>query len=126
MYVEDGGHGVCLSDVHQLVQKPASAAQMQFTHATRSPRAQQIAGSAVCGSQVDIAVGISTRYCAATEKSFLSLVLEGLCGATASLVERLDCSIYRARGTHSRADYCHDREREIAECFVLLSVVYND
>ena len=41
---EDGGRGVCSSDVDYLVQKPVSAAQMQFTHATRSPRARQIAG----------------------------------------------------------------------------------
>ena len=34
----DGGRGVCSSDVHRLVQKPVSAAEMQFTHATRSPR----------------------------------------------------------------------------------------
>ena len=47
---EDGGHGVCSSDVHHLVQKAVSATQMQFTHATRSPRARQIAGRVVCGS----------------------------------------------------------------------------
>ena len=35
----DGGRGVCSSDVHHLVQKPASAAEMQFTHAIRTPRA---------------------------------------------------------------------------------------
>ena len=32
----DGGRGVCPSDVHRLVQKPVSAGEMQFTHATRS------------------------------------------------------------------------------------------
>ena len=48
--VEDGGCGVCSSDVHYLVQKPVSAAQMQLTHATRSLRARQIAGRVVCGS----------------------------------------------------------------------------
>ena len=48
--VEDGGRGVCSLDVHHLVQKPASAAQMQFTHATRSPGARQVAGIVVCGS----------------------------------------------------------------------------
>ena len=37
-----------------LVQKPVSAAQMQFTHATRNPRARQIAGRVVCWSKVDI------------------------------------------------------------------------
>ena len=90
-WAEDGGRGVCSSDVHHLVQKPVSAAQMQFTHATRSLRAHQIAGRVVCGSYVDIAAGISTRDSVATEKSFLLLVLEGLCGATASLVQSLDC-----------------------------------
>ena len=57
----DGGRGVCSSDVHRLVQKPVSAAEMQFTHATRSPRASQIAGRVVCGSKVDIAEGVSAR-----------------------------------------------------------------
>ena len=31
---EDGGRGVCSSDVHHLVPKHVSAAQMQLTHAT--------------------------------------------------------------------------------------------
>ena len=48
--VEDGGRGVCSLDVHRLVQKPVSAAQMLFTHATRSPRARQIADRVVCGN----------------------------------------------------------------------------
>ena len=48
--VEDGGCGVCSSDVHHLVQNPVSAAQMQFTHATPSPRARQIEGRVVYGS----------------------------------------------------------------------------
>ena len=68
---EDGGRGVCSSDVHHLVQKPVSAAQMQFTHATRSLRARQDAGRAICGSKVDIATGVSARHGAAMEKSFL-------------------------------------------------------
>ena len=88
---EDGGRGVCASDVHHLAQKSVSAAQMQFTHATRSPRARQIAGSDVCGSKVDIVAGISARNSAAMEKSFLQLVFEVLCGATATLVHLLDC-----------------------------------
>ena len=54
----DGGRGVCSSDVHRLMQKPVSATEMQFTHATRSPRASQIAGRVVCGSKVDIAEGV--------------------------------------------------------------------
>ena len=48
--VVDGGRGVCSSDVHHLVEKSASAARTQFTHATRSPRARQIAGRVVRGS----------------------------------------------------------------------------
>ena len=69
--VEDGGRGVFSSDVHHLVQKPVSAAQMQFTHATQSSQARQIAGSVVRGSKVDIAAGISARDSAAMEKSFI-------------------------------------------------------
>ena len=87
----DGGRGVCSSDVHDLVQKPVSAAEMQFTHATRSPRASQIAGRVVCGSRVDIVAGVSARDSVAMEKSFLQLVFEVLCGATATLVQLLDC-----------------------------------
>ena len=77
----DGGRGVCSSDVHRLVQKPVSAAGMQFTHATRSPRASQIAGKVVCGSKVDIAAGVSARDSVAMEKSFLQLVFNVLCNA---------------------------------------------
>ena len=87
---KDGGRGVCSSDVHRLVQKPVSAAEMQFTHATRSPRASQIAGRVVCGSKVDIAAGVSGRDSVATEKSFLQLVFEVLCGVTATLVQLPD------------------------------------
>ena len=72
----DGGRGVCSSDVYHLVQKHVSVAQMQFTHATRSPRASQIAGRVVCGSKVDIVAGISARDSVAMEKSFLQLVFE--------------------------------------------------
>ena len=74
----DGGRGVCSSDVHRLVQKPVSAAEMQFTHATRSPRASQIEGRVVCGSKVDIAEVVSARDSVAVEKSFLQLVFEVL------------------------------------------------
>ena len=88
----DGGRGVCSSDVHHLVQKLVSATEMQFTHhATRSSRASQIAGRVVCGSKVDIVTGISARDSVAMEKSFLQLVFEVLCGATATLVQLLDC-----------------------------------
>ena len=88
---EDGGRGVCSSDVHHLVQKPVSAAQRQFTHDTRSPRARQIADRVVCGSKVDIVDGISARDSAAMKKLFLQLVFEVLCGATTTLVQLLDC-----------------------------------
>ena len=87
----DGGRGVCSLDVHHLVQTPVSAAEMQFTHATRSPRASQIAGRVVCETKVDIVAGISARDSVAMEKSFLQLVFEVLCGATATLVQLLDC-----------------------------------
>ena len=56
-------------DLHQ---KPLSDAQMQSTHATRSSRAGQVAGTIVCGRKVDIFAGISTRDCIATEKLFIS------------------------------------------------------
>ena len=82
----DGGRGVCSSDMHHLEQNLVSAAEMQFTHATRSPRASQIASRVVCGSKVDIVAGISARNSVAMEKSFLQLVFEVLCGATATLV----------------------------------------
>ena len=60
-----------------------------------------------------------------TDKSFLQVVFEGLSGATVTLVKRLDCrrphsSWYK----YSRAN-C-SQNREIAQCFVLLSVVYYD
>ena len=88
---EDGGRGVCSSDVHHLVQKPVSAAEMQFTHATRSPRASQIASRVVCGSKVDIVARRSARDSATMENSFLQLVFEVLCNPTASLLQPLDC-----------------------------------
>ena len=90
-WAEDGGRVVYSSDVPNLVQKPVSAAQMQFTHATRTPRARQIAGRVVCKSKIDIVAGISARDSAAMAKSFLQLVFEVLCGATATLVQLLDC-----------------------------------
>ena len=87
----DGGRGFCLSDVHSLVQKPVSAAEIQFTPATRSSRGSQVAGRVVCGSKVDIAAGVSARNSVAMEKSFLQLVFEVLCDATATLVQLPDC-----------------------------------
>ena len=87
----DGGRGVWSSDVHHLMQNPVSAAEIQFTHATRSPRASQIAGRVVRGSKVGIVAGISARDSVATEKSFLQLVFEVLCDPTATLVQLFDC-----------------------------------
>ena len=119
----DSGCGVCSSDVHHLGQKPVSAAEMQFTHATRSPRASQIAGRVVCGSKVDIVAGVSARDSVAMEKSFPQLVFEVLCGATATLVQLLDC-----RPPHSlytlRANRSHRPEKAVF--FVLLPVVHRD
>ena len=88
---EDGGRGVWSSDVHHLVQKPVSAAEMQFIHATRSPRVRQIAGRVVSRIKVDIVAGSSARDSATMEKSFLQLVFEVLCETTATLVQLLDC-----------------------------------
>ena len=51
----------------------------------------QIAGRVVCGSKVDIVAGASARDSVAMEKSFLQPVFEVLCGATATLVQLLDC-----------------------------------
>ena len=87
----DGGRGVCSSDEHHLVHKPVSAAEKQFTHAKRSPPASQSASRVVCGSKVDIVAGNSARDSVAMEKSFLQLVFEVLCGATATLVQLLEC-----------------------------------
>ena len=91
LWAEDGGRGVCSSDVPNLAQKRLSGAQTQVTHATRSSRSHQIAGRVVCGSKVDIVAGISARDSAALEKSFLQLVFEVLCGATSTQVQHLDC-----------------------------------
>ena len=107
---EDGGRGVCSSDVDHLVQKPVSAAQMQFAHATRSPQARQIAGRVVCGSKVDIVAGISARDSAAMEKSFLQLVFEVLCGATATLVQLLDC-----RPPHSLYTFANEPQPSVRD-----------
>ena len=110
----DGGRGVCSSDVHRLVQKPVSAAEMQFTHATRSPRARQIAGRVVCGSKVDIAAGVSARDSVAVEKSFLQLVFEVLCDATATLVQLRDC-----RPPHSLYNLASEPQSSVRESCVV-------
>ena len=77
--------------MHHLGQKPVSATEMQFTHATRSPRARQIAGRVVRGSKVDIVAESSARDSATVEKSFLQVVFEVLCDPTATVVQLLDC-----------------------------------
>ena len=120
----DGGCGVCSSDVHHLVQNPVSAAEIQFAYATRSPRASQTAGRVVCRSKVDIVAGISTRDSVAMEKSFLQLVFEVLCGATATLVQLLDCRPPHPRCTLLRPNHSHRSEKAV--CFVLLPIVYRD
>ena len=119
---EDGGRGVWSSDVHHLVQKPVSVAQMQFTHATRSSRARQIAGRVVCGSKVNISAGISARDSVAMEKSFLQLVFEVLCGATATLVQLLDCRL--PHSLHILASEPQPSVRDICVlCFFRWSIV---
>ena len=113
----DGGRGVCSSDVHDLKQKPISAAEMQCSHATRSPRASQIAGRIVYESKVDIVAGISARDSVAMEKSFLQLVFEVLCDATATLVQLPDC-----RPTHSLYTLASEPQPSVREgCVVRAS-----
>ena len=104
----DGGRGVSSSDVHDLKHKPVSAAEMQFSHATRSPRDSQIAGRVVWGSKVDIVAGISARDSVAMEKSCLQLVFEVLCDATATLL------IVQLRGLPPTALVVHSCERTTA------------
>ena len=99
--------------MHDLVQKPVSAAEMQFTHAARSPRASQIAVRVVCGSKVDIIAGISARDSVAMEKSFLQLVFEVLCGATATLVQLVDC-----QPPHSLYTLASESQRSVRESCV--------
>ena len=110
----DGGRGVCSSDVHDLVQKPVSAAEMQFTHATRSPRTSQIAGRAVYGSKVDIVAGISAwdnwylKSCAVQQRPKFN---------SSTAAHRTRCTLLRAN---------HSHRSEKAVCFGLLPVVYGD
>ena len=74
--VEDGGRERLWSVCEP---KSVSADQIRSTHGTQSPRA---ASSIVCGSEVDMAAGISTRNRATMEKSSLLLQVESLFGAT--------------------------------------------
>ena len=88
------------------------------------PEVAKIVGSVVCGSKVDITNEIRAREYAATDQSFIFLIFEGLCGATVTLFERLDCRTPYSWCTNARANHRHDRE--IAEFFRLLSAVYHD
>ena len=92
--------------MHDLKQTPVSAAEMQFSHTTRSPRASQIAGRVVCGSKVDVVAAVSARDSVAMEKSFLQQVFEVLCDATATLVQ--------LRGLPPTALVIHSCERTTA------------
>ena len=56
--VEDGGRGICSSSGCAL--KLITAAQIQSTHAARSPRAREVTCSVVCGNEVDIAARVGT------------------------------------------------------------------
>ena len=96
------------------MQKPVSAAEMQFTHTIRSPRARQIAGRVVCGSKVDIAAGVSARDSVAMEKSFLQLVFEVLCDETATLVQLRDC-----RPLHSLYNLASEPQPSVRESCVV-------
>ena len=74
------------------MQKPISAAEMlKCSSLTPHEAPSQIAGKVVCGKKVDIVAGISAPDSVAMEKSFLQLVFQVLCGATATLVQLLDC-----------------------------------
>ena len=87
----DGGRGVCSSDVHDLIQKPVSAAEMQFSLTPHeAPELAKLQAESYVGVRYIVA-GISARDSVAMEKSFLQLVFEVLCGATATLVQLLDC-----------------------------------
>ena len=68
--VEDGGRERLWSGCEQ---KLVSADQMHPTHGAQSPRSHETASSIVCGSQVDMAAGISTQNRAPMEKSSLLL-----------------------------------------------------
>ena len=85
--VEDGGRERLWSGCEP---KPVSADQIHSTHGTQSPRAHETASSTVCGSQVHMAAGISTRNRATMEKSSLLLKLKACAGQGVTLFERLD------------------------------------
>ena len=70
--------------------KPVSADRMHSTHRTQSPRAHKTASSIVCGSQVHMAAGNSTRNRVTMEKSSLLLKLKACERQQVTLFERLD------------------------------------
>ena len=93
--VEDGGRERLWSGCEP---GPVSADQRHSTHGTQSLRDHETASSIVCGSEVDIAAGISTRNRATMEKSSLLLEWKACAAQLVTLFERLDwktpCSIH--------------------------------
>ena len=85
--VEDGGRECLWSGCEP---KPVSADQIHSTHGAQSLRAHETASSIVCGSQVHMAAGISTRNRATMEKSSLLLKLKACAGQRVTLFESLD------------------------------------
>ena len=86
--VEDGGQKRLWCGCEP--KKPVSADQIHSTYGTQSPRALETATSTVCGSQVHMAAGISTRNRATMEKSSILLKLKACAGQRVTLFERLD------------------------------------
>ena len=73
---------------------------------------------------MNIVTGSNTRDSVAMEKPFVKLIFEGLCGATVTLVERLDYST--PHSWYTLASQLRSGQGDIAECFALLLVVYHD
>ena len=74
-------------------------------------------------SKVDVVAGTSARDSVAMQKSFLQLVFEVLCGATATLVQLLDC-----RPPHSLYTLASEPQPSVREScvFCAFPVVYGD
>ena len=85
--VEDGGQERLWSGCEP---KPVSADQIYSTHGSQSPRAHETASSIVCGCEVHMAAGISTRNRATMENSYLLLKLKACAGQRVTLFERPD------------------------------------
>ena len=85
--VEDGGRERLWSGCEP---KFVSTHQIHFTHGTQSSRAHETASCIVCGINVHMAAGISTRNRATMEKSSLLLKLKACTGQLVTLFERLD------------------------------------